>query len=111
MTARPLERAHTEIVVDTPPVTKATRAESLQRTGRRLILAGFAVTCVGVILYCGVCFAGGVDADMGDILLANTVPLARATLAVLGLGTLVWLAGSFAYLRGAMDADETPPNG
>ncbi|MBI2375685.1 MAG: hypothetical protein HYV07_16940 [Deltaproteobacteria bacterium] len=71
-----------------------------------MILAGFVITIVGVVLYCAVCFAGGMDADMGDILFKNAVPFAQATLAVLGLGTLVWLVGSFTYLRGAMDADE-----
>lgn len=71
-----------------------------------MILAGFVITIVGVVLYCAICFAGEVDADMGDILFDNAVPFARAMLAVLGLGTLVWLIGSFTYLKGAMDADE-----
>lgn len=82
------------------------RAESLQRRGKAMILAGFIITIAGVILYCGVCFAGGMDAEMGDVLFRNAVPFGGATLAVLGLGTLVWLAGSVTFLRGAMDADE-----
>lgn len=71
-----------------------------------MILAGFIMTIAGVILYCGVCFAGGMDAEMGNVLFRNAVPVRGATLAVLGLGTLVWLAGSVTFLRGAMDADE-----
>lgn len=90
----------------TTRTSQAVRAESLQRSGKGMILAGFVITIVGVVLYCAVCFAGGMDADMGDILFKNAVPFAQATLAVLGLGTLVWLVGSFTYLRGAMDADE-----
>lgn len=86
--------------------TRAERAESRQRAGKKMILAGFVVTILGVVLYCAACFAGGMDADMGDLLFRNAVPFARATLGVLGLGTLVWLVGSFTYLRGAMDADE-----
>jgi hypothetical protein len=81
-------------------------AEAMQRAGKRMILAGFIITIAGIVLYCAVCFAGGVDADMGDILLTNAVPFARATLAVLGVGVLVWLVGSFTYLNGAMDADD-----
>ena len=82
------------------------RAESLRKAGNVMIVAGFIITIVGVVLYCAVCFAGGMDADMADVLFRNTVPFARATLGVLGLGTLVWLIGSFTYLRGAMDADD-----
>lgn len=81
-------------------------AEARQRLGKRLILAGSVVTVLGVILYCAVCFAGGLDADMGDLLFRNSVPFARATLGVLGLGTLIWVIGSFTYLRGAMEMDE-----
>lgn len=88
--------------------SRAARAESHQRTGKVLVVAGFIVTILGVVLYCAVTFAGGVDAGMGDILFHNAVPFARATLGVLGLGTLLWLVGSFTYLRGAMDADEEP---
>ncbi|MBZ0274409.1 hypothetical protein K8I61_20420 [bacterium] len=84
----------------------AARAESMQKTGKRMIFAGFVMTVVGVILYCAACFAGGMDTDIGDILFRNAVPFARGTLAFLGLGTLVWLVGSFTYLRGAMEADE-----
>lgn len=89
-----------------PKDSRAARAESLQRTGKGMVIAGFVVTIVSVVLYCAVTFAGGMDADMGDILLRNAVPYARATLALTGLGTLLWIVGSFTYLRGAMDADE-----
>lgn len=91
----------------TPRTSRAMRADSLQRRGKGMIFAGFIITIVCVVLYCAACFAGGADADMGDILLKNAVPFARATLAVQGLGTLLWLVGSFTYLRGAMDADES----
>lgn len=102
----PIAGAHEEALASAPHVSRAAHAESLQKVGKGMILAGFIITIVGVVLYCAACFAGGADADMGDILFKNAVPFARATLAVLGLGTLVWLVGSFTYLRGAMDADE-----
>jgi len=83
-----------------------TRAEAMQKSGTRLIAAGFVITIVGIVLYCVACFAGGVDAELGDIMFRNSVPFARATLGVLALGTLVWFFGSVQYLRGAMDAEE-----
>lgn len=86
--------------------SRTARAESMQKRGRAMIFAGFVITIAGVVLYCAVCFSGGIDADMGELLLENAVPFARATLGVLAVGTLVWLVGSFAYLRGAMDADD-----
>lgn len=88
-------------IVETP----AMRAEAAQKSGKRMIFAGFVITVVGVVLYCAACFTGGVDADLGDVLFQNAVPFARATLGVLGLGTLVWVIGSFKYLQGVMDAD------
>ncbi|MBZ0116648.1 MAG: hypothetical protein K8H88_06630 [Sandaracinaceae bacterium] len=100
----PLTRA--EATAAAARVSPAARAESLQRRGKAMIFAGFVLTIVGAVLYCGVCFAGGMNAELADILFENTVPFARAMLGITGLGTLVWLVGSFTYLRGAMDAEE-----
>lgn len=80
------------------------RAESQQRKGKAMVVAGWVVTLLGVVLYCAATFSAGVDADMGALLTENVVPFAHATLAVMGLGTLLWLTGSFVYLKGAMDA-------
>ncbi|MBI2896803.1 MAG: hypothetical protein HYY06_24815 [Deltaproteobacteria bacterium] len=91
------------------PVSPATLAEAHQKTGHRLILAGFAITIAGIVLYCIACFAGGMDTDMGDVLFESSEPFTRATLAVLGLGTLVWLVGSFKYLRGSIEAEDDAP--
>jgi len=94
-----------EVVRDTPQ-TRAKAAESMQRSGKKMIFAGFVITIIGVVSYCAVCLAGGVDAELGDILFRNSVPFARATLGILGIGTVVWLVGSFTYLRGTMDAED-----
>lgn len=91
-----------------PATTPASRAESLQRSGNRLVVSGFVITVVGVVAYCAACFAGGMDAELGDLMFQNAVPFAQATLAILGLGTVVWLVGSITYLRGAMEAAEEP---
>jgi hypothetical protein len=85
-------------------------AADAQRTGKRLILAGSAITVVGVILYCAVCFAGGMDAGLGEILFENAVPFARGALVVLGIGTLVWLIGSYTYLKSALESDPAEPS-
>lgn len=108
--AVPSSHAHPEVPAAVLEASRASRAETMQKNGKGMILAGFVITVVGVVLYCLACFAGGVDAGMGDILFRNAVPFARATLGILGVGTLVWLVGSFTYLRGAMDADEDANN-
>lgn len=95
---------------DGPPgeaaFASATDAERRQRAGERMILAGFVIAIAGVVAYCVASFAAGMSTAMEGVLFDNDVPFARATLGVLGLGTLVWLAGSITYLRGALDADE-----
>jgi hypothetical protein len=76
------------------------------RMGKRMIVAGFVITILGVIGYCVASFAAGTDAGMDDVLFRNAEPFARVTLGVLGLGTLVWLIGSWTYLRAEMEADD-----
>jgi hypothetical protein len=89
-----------------PSLTRAATAERRQKTGKRMIVAGFVIAVAGVVLYCLASFAGDLGAGMGDVLVHDAVPHARATLAVIGLGTLVWLVGSIKYLNGVMDADQ-----
>lgn len=84
----------------------ARSAETAQRRGKQLIYAGFGITILGVILYCVACFAGGVNVELGDVLLVHSAPLTRVTLFVLGVGTLSWLVGTFAYLSAVMEMDE-----
>ncbi|MCK6555940.1 hypothetical protein L6Q96_15395 [Candidatus Binatia bacterium] len=86
------------------------RAESQQQVGRWMIMAGFVVTILGVVGYCVASFAGGVNAGISDILFANAVPFARTTLIGLGIGTALWLVGSFTYLHGVIIADELTAN-
>lgn len=86
-------------------VSRTAQPEQLQRNGKLLTIAGTVVTIIGVVLYCIACFAGGVSEDLGAILLDNVAPFARGTLAVLGLGTVMWLAGSVMYIKGTMDAE------
>jgi hypothetical protein len=80
------------------------RVKFQQKAGRVMVGGGFVVTILGVVAYCCACLMGGLDADMGDVLTTNAVPFAHSTLAVLGVGTLLWLVGSFTSLRSAMNA-------
>lgn len=89
-----------------PQDARAIRAEGLQRDGKKMVIAGFVITILGVVMYCAVNFAGEFKTGMDDVLYRNVVPFTWSTLAILGLGTLVWMVGSFTYLRGMMDADE-----
>lgn len=75
------------------------------RRGRTLVVSGFVVAVAGIVLYCVACFSGGVSQEMSAILIDNVVPFARTALAIIGLGTLLWLVGSMLYLMGAMDTD------
>ncbi|NUQ74100.1 MAG: hypothetical protein HUU21_11140 [Polyangiaceae bacterium] len=84
---------------------RAIRAEGLQRDGKKMVIAGFVITILGVVMYCAVNFAGEMTDGMNGLAFRNVVPFTWGTLAVLGLGTLIWLVGSFTYLRGMMDAD------
>lgn len=81
------------------------RGEARMRKGNKLIIAGFIVAVAGIVFYCVACFAGGMNQELGAILFDNVVPFARAALAVIGIGTGLWLVGSMMYLMGAMDTD------
>lgn len=96
----------TVLIRDTAGVDPLVRAERHQRIGQWMIIAGFVVTVLGVVGYCLASFAGGMNAGVSEILFANAVPFARATLVTLGLGTALWLVGSVMYLHGLMTADE-----
>ncbi|KAA0232303.1 MAG: hypothetical protein EDR02_18065 [Actinobacteria bacterium] len=94
-------------------VTKAevyARAEGMMRRGKRLVISGFAVSLVGIIGYCVVSLSASINEDVGASFLQNPGPLVGPALVVLGLGTLLWLVGSFLYLRGAMDSDPDGPD-
>lgn len=91
-----------EVAVSTPP-------DGRMRRGKAFVIAGWGVTILGIVLYCAVCLTAGVNDDFGEVLLDSVDPFARATLVVMGIGTLLWLVGSLVYLRAAMDADDTRP--
>lgn len=81
------------------------RAARRMRSGKALVIAGFAVAVMGVIAYCVVCFTAGMNQEVGAALLAAPGWLIAPALGLIGLGTLMWLVGSFLYLIGGMDAD------
>ncbi|MEW6278301.1 MAG: hypothetical protein AB1758_06745, partial [Candidatus Eremiobacterota bacterium] len=71
------------------------------RRGQRLVISGFVVAIVGIIGYCVTCLSAAVSQDLGSYLVENPGPLVGPALGTIGLGTLLWLVGSFLYLAGA----------
>ncbi len=92
-----------------PKAATCTPAERRMRRGKKLVIAGFVVAVIGIIGYCMVCLGAGVNQELGTALLENVTWLAGPTLAVVGLGTLLWLLGSFMYLNGALESDVDAP--
>ncbi len=80
------------------------------RRGKQLVISGFIVAVVGIVAYCVVCFSGGVNQEIASALLTNPGWLVGPTLGVIGLGTILWLVGSFIYLSGGMDSDADGPD-
>ncbi|OHB81005.1 MAG: hypothetical protein A2W31_15355 [Planctomycetes bacterium RBG_16_64_10] len=78
------------------------------RRGRRLVIAGFVVTIAGIIGYCLACFGASLNATPGPI--EDAAWFVTPALGIIGLGTLLWLVGSFMFLSGAMDSDPDGPD-
>ncbi len=86
------------------------RAEQQMRRGKQLVISGFIVAVVGIVAYCVACFSGGVNQGIASALLTSPGWLVGPTLGIIGLGTLLWLVGSFIYLSGGMDSDANGPD-
>lgn len=71
------------------------------REGKRLILLGFIVAVVGIVAYCVVGLSAPAPGTTSNGLEGMSTP----SLGIIGLGTLLWLIGSFVFLLGGMDAD------
>lgn len=81
------------------------------RRGKRLVVSGFVVAVLGIIGYCVACFSASVDQQLSANFLANPGWLVGPPMAVIGLGTLLWLIGSFIFLDAAMGCDPERPDG
>ncbi len=86
------------------------RAALRMQHGKQLVISGFVVAVAGIVAYCVVCFSAGVNQELGSALLESPGWLVGPTLGMIGLGTLLWLVGSFVYLNGAMDSDPNGPD-
>lgn len=96
-------------VAEARKIRYATAARRMRR-GKQLVICGFVVAVVGMVGYCLACFAAGANESLGAALLQSPGWLIGPTLAVLGAGTLLWLAGSFLYLIGGMESDPEGPD-
>ncbi len=113
----PFSAAASHAKTDEPPSvatpTKAeayARAEQQMRRGKQLVISGFIVAVVGIVAYCVACFSAGVNQELASALLGSPGWLIGPTLGIIGLGTMLWLVGSFIYLSGAMDSDANGPD-
>ncbi len=115
VSSNPVSGAAGHAKTDEPPsVATPTRAEVYARAeqrmtrGKGLVIGGFIVAVVGIVAYCVATFSAVGNEELGSSLLESPGWLIGPTLGIIGLGTLLWLVGSFIYLNGAMDSD---PNG
>ena len=98
--------------VSETPVRGFARSERLggpekrMRDGRRLVLAGFVIAVLGIVAYCFV----GLSAPASAEIVSGPADMIGPALGVIGIGTLLWLVGSFVFLRGAMDSDPEGPD-
>jgi hypothetical protein len=105
------QKTHEPPSVATP--TKAevyARAEQRMRRGKELVISGFSVAVLGIVTYCVVSFSAAANQELGSVLLESPGRLIGPTLGIIGLGTLLWLVGSYIYLNGAMDSDPNGPD-
>lgn len=98
----------TETAIGKKPA-KYLQAEHRMRLGKRLVFSGFVISIVGVVAYCVGSFNAGLNFKVGGALYDNPGWLLAPTLGTIGLGTLLWLLGSFIHLKGAMDSDPEGP--
>lgn len=99
--------------VNAAPLSKAdvyARAERQMRCGKRLVISGFVSAVAGIVAYCVVGLSAGVNPQAGSVFLESSGWLHGATLAIIGLGVLLWLAGSILYVNGGMDSDPDGPD-
>lgn len=96
-----------------PRLSKAerhARAAQRMRQGKGLVISGFVVAVLGIVAYCVVCLSAAMSQDLGTALLESPGWLAGPMMGIIGLGTLLWLVGSFMYLSGGMDSDPDNPD-
>jgi hypothetical protein len=86
------------------------RAEQTIRRGKRFVISGFVVAVLGIVAYCVVTLIAAMNPEVGSTLLKHLGWLAWPMLGIIGLGTLLWLVGSFIELKGAMDIGPTGPD-
>ncbi len=85
-------------------------AERRMQFGKRLVISGAIIAILGIICRCIVSFSVDIGPTIGAIYLRNPERFLGPTLGIIGLGTFMWLVGSFVYLHGVMDSDPDGPD-
>ena len=110
--AKEITRLQTE-TANAVPRTRAevhASAERQMQRGKRLVISGFVVAVLGIVAYCCVGLSAGVNQQTGSAFLESSGWLHGTTLAIIGLGTLLWLLGSILYVNGGTDSDPDGPD-
>ncbi|MBI3019310.1 MAG: hypothetical protein HYY61_05405 [Deltaproteobacteria bacterium] len=79
------------------------KSEKKMKRGQKLVISGFIVAVVGIVFYCIVSFVGSAKQEWTPFLFSHAHPILLTSLAIIGLGTLLWIIGSVMYLTGAME--------
>lgn len=84
------------------------KAEQKMKQGKFLVIGGFVIMLLGMVAYCFVSIGTETNQDFGLSFLSNSSWMIAPALLTMGIGSLVWLVGSFLYFLGGLDSD---PNG
>ncbi len=83
--------------------------DSESRRGKVMVAVGWALTVVGIVLYCVVNLRATPSAEAGSELSGAVNQATRAAVIVMAAGVLCWLVGAFSYLRALIDEDARTP--
>ncbi len=97
-------------MIDKLELTKSAKALNQMRFGKKLITCGFILLISGIILYCLTNFNMTVNQVVYSPLITYNSHHLIPTLAIIGVGVIIWLCGSFIQLKGAMDCDLSKKN-
>jgi hypothetical protein len=91
-----LETSGIEGLTSAPEASGQSAAEAEIRLGKGLVVAGFAVSIVGIIVYCTAAFSAESAQELSG--------LGKLGLLIVGAGVVSWFSGAITYFRGAIES-------